>query len=304
MLLTLLLALGLAGAALALFARAAVLHRIRADENVGRIAAYGFPTGAAAPRPKRAPVFPRLAEWLASTFASGVLAKRQAQLRKTLLAAGAWRTSAAAVQGYRMMLSVVLGVLAVWVALDLGLSPIIAFVLGGYGFVVGWVTPMFLIKARARQRLERIEVELPELIDRLVVTLEAGIGFNAALHRSAERMSGPLGEELRLTLHEQELGLTVQGALSNLLDRCEVPSIRSFVRAVAQSEQLGISIAQVMRDLAHEIRQRRRQIIEERAHKAPIKILFPLAFLILPSLLIVVLFPGIYNIVQTVGGGF
>jgi tight adherence protein C len=80
-----------------------------------------------------------------------------------------------------------------------------------------------------------------------------------------------------------------------------VPSIRAFVRAVSQSEQLGISIGHVMRELASDIRKRRRQILEEKAQKAPIKMLFPLAFLVLPALLLVVLFPGIYNIITTMG---
>jgi tight adherence protein C len=304
MLLILLLALGLGGTALTLFARAAVLPRIRADENVGRIVSYGYNRGEPAPtRPKRTPMFPRVAAWVGNSFAGGALAKHQAQLRTTLLAAGAWRTSPATVEGYRVILAFVLAGLALWSAVSAAWPPFVAVVVAGYGFAVGWVAPMFLIKSRARRRTERIEVELPELIDRLVVTLEAGIGFNAALQRSGERMTGPLGEELRLTLHEHELGLTMQAALANLLGRVDVPSIRAFVRAVTQSETLGISIGHVMRELATDIRKRRRQILEEKAQKAPIKMLFPLAFLILPALLLVILFPGVYNIVNSLGTG-
>jgi tight adherence protein C len=303
MVLTLLLALGLAGIALALLARAAALPRIRADENVGRIAAYGYGGETATTAPERTPIFPQLAARVGMLLSRGAPAKHYAELRNTLLAAGAWRTSPATVQGYRAILAVGLTTLALWAAAKSGWPPIVAFILACYGFATGWVVPLFLIKSRARRRTERIEVELPELIDRLVVTLEAGIGFNAALQRSGERMTGPLGEELRLTLHEHELGLTMQAALANLLRRCEVPSIRAFVRAVTQSEHLGISIGHVMRELSSDIRKRRRQIIEEKAQKAPIKILFPLAFLILPALLLVVLFPGAYNIVETLGGG-
>ena len=248
-------------------------------------------------------MFPRAGRTRGNLLSRGAPAKHYEELRNTLLAAGAWRTTPATVQGYRAILAVGLGLLALWAAAKGGWSPLVAVVVVGYGFATGWVVPLFLIKSRARRRTERIEVELPELIDRLVVTLEAGIGFNAALQRSGERMTGPLGEELRLTLHEHELGLTMQAALGNLLRRCDVPSIRAFVRAVTQSEQLGISIGHVMRELSSDIRKRRRQIIEERAQKAPIKILFPLAFLILPALLLVVLFPGIYNIVTTFGGG-
>jgi tight adherence protein C len=303
MVLLLLIALGLAGVVMALLARAAVLPRIRADENVGRIAAYGYLGQSTAPAPERAPLFPKLAARVGTLLSRGAPAKHYAELRNTLLAAGAWRTSPATVQGYRAMLAVGLGGLALWAAAKGGWPPIVAVIVVSYGAATGWIVPLFLIKSRARRRTERIEVELPELIDRLVVTLEAGIGFNAALQRSGERMSGPLGEELRLTLHEHELGLTMQGALANLLQRCEVPSIRAFVRAVTQSEQLGISIGHVMRELSSDIRKRRRQIIEEKAQKAPIKILFPLAFLILPALLLLVLFPGVYNILNTFGAG-
>jgi tight adherence protein C len=302
MLLILLIALGLAGLAMAMFARAAVFPRIRADENVGRIAAYGYNRGeTAAAGTTRAPMFPRLAAWVGTAFAGGALAKHHEQVRKTLLAAGAWRTSPATVQGYRVILAVLLAALALWSAVSAAWSPFVGVIVAGYGFAVGWITPMFLIKSRARRRTEQIEVELPELIDRLIVTLEAGIGFNAALRRSGERMTGPLGDELRLTLHEHELGLTMPAALLNMLQRCDVPSIRAFVRSVTQSEQLGVSIGHVMRELASDIRKRRRQILEEKAQKAPIKMLFPLAFLILPALLLVILFPGVYNIINTLG---
>jgi tight adherence protein C len=303
MVLILLIALGLAGVAMALVARAAALPRIRADENVGRIAAYGYLGQSTGTAPERTPIFPKLAARLGTLLSRGAPAKHYSELRNTLLAAGAWRTSPATVQGYRAILAVGMGSLALWASAKGGWSPLVAVVVVGYAFATGWIVPLFLLKGRARRRTEQIEVELPELIDRLVVTLEAGIGFNAALQRSGERMSGPLGEELRLTLHEHELGLTMQGALANLLQRCEVPSIRAFVRAVTQSEQLGISIGHVMRELSSDIRKRRRQIIEEKAQKAPIKILFPLAFLILPALLLVVLFPGVYNILNTFGGG-
>ena len=302
MLLTLLIGLGLVGVALALFMRAAVFGRIQAEENVGRIAAYGYNRTDTSPvAPARSPMFPKLAAWVGSSFAGGALAKQQEQLRTTLLAAGMWRTSPASVQGYRMMAAVLLAVCALWSAASAGWSPFIAVIVAGYGCTVGWIAPMFLIKSRARRRTDQIELELPELIDRLIVTLEAGIGFNAALTRSGERMTGPLGDELRLTLHEHDLGLTMPAALTNLLRRCDVPSIRAFVRAVTQSEQLGISIGHVMRELATDIRKRRRQILEEKAQKAPIKMLFPLAFLILPALLLVILFPGVYNIITSLG---
>jgi tight adherence protein C len=135
---------------------------------------------------------------------------------------------------------------------------------------------------------------LPELIDLLVVTVEAGLGLSGSMQVAADRLRGPLGDELRLTLQEQRMGLTTTEALRNLLDRADTPGIRAFVRAIVQGETLGISIGQIMRDVATDMRKRRRQKAEERAQKAPIKILFPLIFLIFPAMFVVLLAPAIF----------
>jgi tight adherence protein C len=304
MVLMVILAVLLAGTALMLLMRAAVLPRIRYSENLGRIAAYGFSGGeaAAAEPPARAPMFSELATRLGRLLTRETPGKREEELRKIILSAGLWETKPATVLGYRLLATGLLGGIILWAGATSGWSPIVVVIATAYGAGLGWIGPMFLLKGRARRRTERIELELPELIDLLVVTLEAGIGFNSAMQRSAERMTGPLGDEIRLTLREHNLGLGMNQALGNLLDRCDVPSIRAFVRSIVQSEALGVSIGQVMRDLAGDMRKRRRQIIEEKAQKAPIKMLFPLAFMILPSLLLIMLFPGLYSLVQTLSG--
>jgi len=300
MVLIVILALFLAGAALSLVVRAALLPRIRYGENLGRVAAYGFSGEAAATEPRpHSPVFPEFATRIGRLLTRETPGKREQELRKVILRAGLWETKPATVLGYRLLATGLLGGIILWAGAKSGWSLIILVIATAYGTGLGWIGPVFLLKARARRRTERIEIELPELIDLLVVTLEAGIGFNSALQRSAERMTGPLGDEIRLTLREHNLGLGMNQALANLLERCDVPSIRAFVRSVVQSEALGVSIGQVMRDLAGDMRKRRRQIIEEKAQKAPIKILFPLAFMILPALLLIILFPGLYSLVQT-----
>jgi tight adherence protein C len=227
-----------------------------------------------------------------------VSSERREQVRKLLLAAGIWNTKPATVFGYRILATTLVGGLVFW-ATAKSFSPFFVVVGTAYAVGLGWLGPLFLLKRRARRRTERIELALPDLIDLMVVTLEAGVGFTAALQRSTEQMTGPLGDEIRLTLREHNLGLSMDGALGNFLERCDVPSVRSFVRSVVQSEALGVSIGNVMRELAREMRLRRRQIIEEKANKAPIKMLFPLAFLILPALLLIVLYPGLVNLVQT-----
>jgi tight adherence protein C len=177
-------------------------------------------------------------------------------------------------------------------------------VVGGviFGILAGWTVPMTLVSRRARKRFEMIERDLPELIDLLVVTVEAGLGFNGSLQITSQKMRGALGDELRLTLQEQRLGLSTTQALNNLLARCDTPSMRSFVRSVLQGETLGVSIGQIMRSLALEMRKRRRANAEERAQKAPIKLLFPLVFLIFPSMFIVLLFPAVYSFLASFGG--
>jgi tight adherence protein C len=135
-----------------------------------------------------------------------------------------------------------------------------------------------------------------------VTTVEAGVGFSGSLQMAARRMHGPLGEELRLTLQEQDMGLSTEEALSNLLERADTPAMRTFVRAIIQGESLGVSIGKIMRDLATEMRKRRRQKAEERAAKAPTKMLFPLAFLIFPALFVVLLGPAVMAIFHSFKG--
>jgi tight adherence protein C len=162
---------------------------------------------------------------------------------------------------------------------------------------------MTIVKSRARRRFTEVDYDLPELIDLLVVTVEAGLGFNGSMQVASERLVGPLGDELRLTLQEQKMGLSTNEALRNMLERCETPFMRSFVRSIVQGEALGVSIGDIMRNLATEMRKRRRQAAEERAQKAPIKLLFPLIFLIFPAMFIVLLGPAIFAFMDAFGGG-
>jgi tight adherence protein C len=181
--------------------------------------------------------------------------------------------------------------------------PVVLIVLGAGAFaVLGWMLPILLLTRRARLRTERIDYELPELIDLLVVTLEAGLSFLASLHMAAARLQGPLGDELRLTLAEQRMGLSINDSLDGMLRRCETPALRTFVRSIIQGESLGVSTGQIMRNLAVEMRKRRRAKAEERAQKAPIKIIFPLVFLIFPAMFIVLLGPIYYSLSKAFGG--
>jgi tight adherence protein C len=142
---------------------------------------------------------------------------------------------------------------------------------------------------------------MPDLIDLLVVTIEAGLGILASMRVAAENLGDPLGQELRLTLQEQRMGLTVQQAIESFGRRADTPNVRMFVRALTQGERLGVSIGQTMRNLALEMRKRRRAMAEERAQKMPVKMLFPLIFFIFPALMIVILTPMVIVIMDALG---
>jgi tight adherence protein C len=216
------------------------------------------------------------------------------------MAAGIYGIAPKKFMGYRLLCTVSLPTLWLWSASAYA-APITLLGLLFFAFV-GWRGPILIVQRRTRSRLEEVNYELPELIDLLVVTVEAGLGFNGSLQVASERLTGPLGDELRLAMQEQTMGLTTSEALSNMLVRCQTPLMRSFVRAVLQGETLGVSIGKIMRELATDMRKRRRQAAEERAQKAPIKILFPLVFLIFPSMFVVLLGPAVHGFMNSFGG--
>jgi tight adherence protein C len=169
-------------------------------------------------------------------------------------------------------------------------------------FAAGWQFPAFMIRKRGTKRIDDIERALPELIDLLIATIEAGMAFSAALALVSGRMHGALGDELRLTMKQQSLGMTIQQAMDGLIERVDTPSARAFVRTAGRGETLGVSIGPVLRELSSDQRRRRRQAAREKMQKAPIKMLFPLMFLIMPALMIVLMYPAAYSVGQNLGG--
>ena len=166
----------------------------------------------------------------------------------------------------------------------------------------GWQLPAFLIRKRGTARLEDIERQLPEVIDLLIATIEAGMGFAASLAMISDRMTGPLGDELRLTMKQQSLGISIQQALDDMVGRCDCPSVRAFVRTASRGESLGVSIGPVLRELSADERRRRGQAAREKMQKAPIKMIFPLMFLIFPALMIVLMYPAGYAVMKNLSG--
>ena len=135
-------------------------------------------------------------------------------------------------------------------------------------------TPHEIVDSRGRKRRDLIERGLPDLIDLLVVTLEAGLSFPQSLRLAATKIKDPLASEVRLTLQEQNMGLTLVEALENLLARVDTPGVRMFSRSIAQGETMGVSTGQIMRNLAIELRKRQRAYAEERAQKLGVKLVY------------------------------
>lgn len=302
MILTVIVALALGGAAVALALRAVAMPRIAASARIAEMQAYGF-TGEALPEivaerrlvETAAGAVGRLASRFSSRF-------KEAEVRNQLMAAGLYTTAPMTFLGYRVLGTVLAFSTMLWLISAGGTTGPMAILAPLLAGAAGWVVPMTLVRRRAERRLDQVESDLPELIDLLVVTVEAGLALNRSLQVASERFHGPLRDELRLTLQEQQMGLSTNVALANMLERCETPSMRSFVRSIVQGETLGVSMGTIMRNLASETRKRRRQHAEERAHKAPVKMLFPLVLLMFPSMFIVLLYPAVQKFSQALGG--
>ena len=291
MFILLLLGLMLTGAAFALTARALAFGGLRRQETFAQITTYGFSARVLAQETRERSGLRAAGNRLAAAVGGPVLGlldeRRERELRTVLRSAGLYKTAPVTFVGYRVLAAVLL---PTWLLLmnaeSLGIRDIGLALFAG---AMGWVLPSFGVKRRASRRVEAIDLEMPELVDLLVTTVEAGVGLAASLQMVARRIEGPLGQELRLTLQEQNMGLTIEDSLQNMLGRVDSMSVRTFVQAIVQGQMLGVSIGKIMRDLAVDMRKRRRQMAEERAQKAPTKILFPLVFLILPALMIIVL---------------
>jgi len=301
--LVLILGVVVAGAAVGLAVRALVATKFR-PRLVAQVAAYGFDASTAAAegqRPSLEDMLRRLATWLGTKFESQLDEERRKRTRLLLNSAGFYRTSVTRYVGYRVLSVVGLPLAFILLfALTGSLSggalvPILALI------GIGWIAPAFYLQRRAGERVQKIDYEMPELVDLLVTTVEAGVGFVAALQLAARRVREPLAQEMRLTLREHGMGLTLDESLRNLADRSSSTNLRMFVQAILQGETLGVSIGKILRDLAVDMRKRRRQMAEEMAQKAPIKLLFPLAFLILPAMFIVILAPTLWSVARQLG---
>ena len=202
-----------------------------------------------------------------------------------------------------------LGLKAICVLVFAGTAFLVLGVFGGdfaFGFIgalalggIGYIAPEFWLSRKIKARQKKILLAVPDTLDLLTISVRAGLGFDAALGKVAEKTKGPLPDEYRRALAEIRVGRTRREALRDIVARTEVPALTNFIGAILQAEQLGVPISKVLQVQSEQLRIERRQRAEEMAAKAPIKMLLPLVGCIFPSLFIVILGPAIIQIATT-----
>ncbi|MBG6182290.1 tight adherence protein C [Arthrobacter sp. CAN_A214] len=197
-------------------------------------------------------------------------------------------------------LALVAGVLAL---LLISSNPTKQFILLGiFVLVLAYFIPDLLLYSRGQERQKAMQLELANTLDQMLISVEAGLGFESAMQRAGENGKGPLAEELVRTLQDMQVGRSRREAYLALAERSSVPELRSFVKAIVQADAYGIALSGVLRTQAKVMRVKRRQRAEEKAMKLPVTVLFPLLFFIFPVLFIVVLGPAVINVMATFAG--
>jgi tight adherence protein C len=235
-------------------------------------------------------------------YSKNISSQKREKLEKSLLRMGnPWGITSTEFQLYilifRISLPIGLGILGKIV----GLKPmsIIFFFLAG--ILISIFLPDFYINLKVKKRYNKALKELPDFLDLLTVSLEAGLGFDLAMNKVISKTNGTLSDEFHICLEEIRLGKTRRDAFLGLKERLSFPSMVSLMNSILQAEKLGMSMVQIFRIKSQEEREKRRQRAEEAAMKVPIKILFPLIFFIFPSLFIILLGPALIGLMSAFG---
>lgn len=175
------------------------------------------------------------------------------------------------------------------------------FIFVGGAALGGFFLPHLMLSSRITRRQTEIRKAMPDALDLLTICVEAGLGFDAALSKVSEKWENELSLAFARAIREIQLGKPRRDALKDMSDRLGIPEMTSFVAAIIQSEQLGVSMAKVLRIQSDQMRLKRRQRAEEEAHKAPVKMLIPMALLIFPSIMFIILTPAAIQIMINLG---
>lgn len=220
--------------------------------------------------------------------------------RKLELAGNPWPIDAATFLAIRFILAVVLaGFLIAVVLISPPSNPSDNFMYIGGAAFAGFFLPHLMLTSKITRRQSEIRKAMPDALDLLTICVEAGLGFDAAMSKVSEKWENQLSLAFARTIREVQLGKVRREALKDMSDRLGIPEMTSFVAAIIQSEQLGVSMAKVLRIQSDQMRVKRRQRAEEEAHKAPIKMIIPMALLIFPSIMIIILTPAALQIMNS-----
>ena len=202
--------------------------------------------------------------------------------------------------GLRIVVAAILGLL-LFLVTSISQGFLIAAVVALIAALFGFVIPIFWLRSKIRRRQWEIIKTLPDALDLLTITVEAGMGFDGAMQKVADKWDNELSKGFAKVTQEMRLGVVRREALKNMDESMGVPDVKTFVAAIIQAETLGVSIAKILRVQSDQMRVKRRQRAEEMANKAPIKMLFPMVFLIFPALFIILLGPAVLVIMETPG---
>jgi tight adherence protein C len=203
--------------------------------------------------------------------------------------------------GMRYLVALGLGGLLGFLMIFSGVGATFSFLMGAVGAVFGFMMPGIWLDRKIKARRKDIMKSLPDAIDLLTISVESGLGFDPALQRVAEKWDNSLTREFARVLSEMRIGKPKREALREMSLRCDEDGLTTFVSSVIQADTLGVPITQVLRIQSEAMRVRRRQKAEEMAQKAPLKMLFPMVFLIFPALYVVILGPAIPQIMRALG---
>ncbi|MBI3947757.1 MAG: type II secretion system F family protein [Armatimonadetes bacterium] len=223
--------------------------------------------------------------------------------RRLIMAGNPWRWHSDEVIFAKATIAFTGALVAFWIALrplNRGLESAILF--GLVGLAAGFQLPDAIISRQARRRQRQIQRSLPYVLDLLCISVEAGLSFNAAMQKVAEHVPGPLTDEFKQVAYEVLIGKPQRDALRDMRDRCGVEDLSTFTAAVAQAERLGLGIANVLRVQSEQLRNVRRERARQHAMKIPVKMLFPLVFLILPALFVIILGPALIQVSRSMIG--
>lgn len=217
--------------------------------------------------------------------------------RRMELAGNPWPIDAATFLAIRFILAVVFGgFLTAVILISPPSNPNDNFMYIGGATFGGFYLPHLMLSSRITRRQTEIRKAMPDALDLLTICVEAGLGFDAAMSKVSEKWENELSLAFTRAIREVQLGKVRREALRDMADRLGIPEMTSFVAAIIQSEQLGVSMAKVLRIQSDQMRLKRRQRAEEEAHKAPVKMLIPMALLIFPSIMIIILTPAALQI--------